>query len=799
MHHPIRIRALRLGLAACLLAGALAGLASANAPTYETTILFTHDTHDHFLPMPDEEGGEYGGYTRLATLIQQERAAHPDALVLDAGDFSMGSLFQTIYATEAPELRALGAMGYDATTLGNHEFDYRARGLAEMLNAAVESGDPVPPIVQANYKPPEEDADTWAAWDRYGIGDYLILERGGVRYGIFGLMGEEADSNAPMSGMEFEPIADAAERTVAALEEAGADFIICLSHSGTDGRGKGEDYELARRVDGIDVILSGHTHTTLDEPLRVGDTLIVSCGEYTANLGVLTVEWKPNGEKTVADYRLLPVDETVAEDPDMVALAASFRPLVEEQYLDDYGVGFDEVLATSPFAFTPIGQFGAEHREDTLGNLIADSYVYAVQQAEGADYVPVDFAVVAAGVIRGSFPAGEITTSDVFNVSSLGSGADGTPGYPLISVWLTGKELKDAFEVDASVTALMPEAQIYGAGMTWTWNPRRMIFNKVTDCAQVLPDGSAVPIDDDRLYRVVTGLYTGQMLGTVNDQSFGILAITPKDAQGNVITDYEEHIIYNPNGSEVKEWYALASYLQSMGEVDGRYAAPEGRKVEHATWNPLSLLKNLNLFGWLAVLAAVLVLVFLGSSALFKGKKEFVPIQPEKPKEEPKKEPEKEEKSHTGNPEVDKIIDEGREYLKKLRAADDAIPDETLSEDITRMERASADIFRYIADHPEKAQQIRKFMNYYLPTTMKLLNSYQRLSAQNVKGENITSTLFNIAGMMHTVADAFEKQLDHLFADEAMDISTDITVLEGMLAQEGLTGSDFNKAKHKGE
>ncbi|UQT47073.1 5'-nucleotidase C-terminal domain-containing protein [Flavonifractor plautii] len=189
-------------------------------------------------------------------------------------------------------------------------------------------------------------------------------------------------------------------------------------------------------------------------------------------------------------------------------------------------------------------------------------------------------------MIRGSFPAGEITTSDAFNVSSLGSGADGTPGYPLISVWITGKELRDAFEVDASVSPLMPVAQIYGSGMTWTWNPRRMIFNKVTDCAQVLPDGSAVPIDDDRLYRVVTGLYTGQMLGTVNDQSFGILAITPKDAQGNVITDYEEHIIYNPNGSEVKEWYALASYLQSMGEVDGRYAAPEGRKVEHATWNP---------------------------------------------------------------------------------------------------------------------------------------------------------------------------------------------------------------------
>ena len=190
------------------------------------------------------------------------------------------------------------------------------------------------------------------------------------------------------------------------------------------------------------------------------------------------------------------------------------------------------------------------------------------------------------------------------------------------------------------------------------------------------------------------------------------------------------------------------------------------------------------------IFAAVLVLVFLVSGALFKGKKEFVPVEPEKPKEEPKKQPEKEEKSHTGNPEVDKIIDEGREYLKKLRAADDAIPDEALSEDLTRMERASADIFRFIADHPEKAPQIRKFMNYYLPTTLKLLNSYQRLSQQSVKGENITSTLFNIAGMMHTVADAFEKQLDALFSEEAMDISADITVFETLLKQEGFVDED---------
>ena len=595
----------------------LACAASANAPTYKSTILFTHDTHDHFYPAPSEDGGEYGGYTRLATLLERERVKYPDAITVDGGDFSMGTLFQTIYATQAPELRALGAMGYDVTTLGNHEFDYRAAGLAQMLETAAASGSPVPAIVQSNGTVLDGTGsqELKQAMEDYGVQDHIILTRGGINYGIFGLMGEDADACAPMSGMSFEPVADAARRAVAELEEElaqleGPSLIVCLSHTGTEN-GKGEDYELAKAVDGIDVIISGHTHSTLEEPVQVNDTLIVSCGEYTTNLGVLELKLDGTGAITDFDYRLVPVDETVSADADMERLAQSFQPMVEKEYLSQFGLTFDQVLAQSTFDFTPISQFGKEHREDTLGNLIADSYVYAVQQAEGENYVPVDFAVVAAGVIRESFSAGEITTSDVFNVSSLGSGADGSPGYPLISVWITGRELKDAFEVDASVTSLMPAAQIYGAGMTWTWNPHRILLNRVNDCAQVLPDGTTVPLEDDKLYRVVTGLYTGQMLGTVNDQSFGILTITPKDAQGNEVTNFEDQIIYTPNGSELKEWYALATYLQSMGTVDGRYAAPEGRKVEDLSWNPVNLLKGLNLIGWIALVVCLAVLALI--------------------------------------------------------------------------------------------------------------------------------------------------------------------------------------------
>ena len=144
----------------------------------------------------------------------------------------------------------------------------------------------------------------------------------------------------------------------------------------------------------------------------------------------------------------------------------------------------------------------------------------------------------------------------------------------------------------------------------------------------------------------------------------------------------------------------------------------------------------------------------------------------------------------TGNPELDKMVSDGELAIREMKRLNDSIKDETISRQIDRLEEISNKIFDCVKADPKKLPQIRKFMNYYLPTTLKLLGSYQRLSAQNVKGENITSTLFNIAGMMHTVADAFEKQLDSLYAEEAMDISADITVFETLLKQEGFVDED---------
>ncbi|MCD8300404.1 MAG: 5'-nucleotidase C-terminal domain-containing protein, partial [Clostridiales bacterium] len=257
------------------------------------------------------------------------------------------------------------------------------------------------------------------------------------------------------------------------------------------------------------------------------------------------------------------------------------------------------------------------HRESGLGDLIADSYMYAVEQAEGEDAEPPTLALTVSGVIRGSFTTGDITVADVFNVSSLGTGTDGLAGYPLAEIWITGKELKQGCEIDASIQGMMPSAQLHVSGITFTWNPHRMFLNRVESVQIVNPDGSLDQLEDDKLYKVVTGLYCAQMLGAVKDQSFGLLSITPKYADGTEITDFDDCIIYDENGQELKEWYALASYIESFGEdgIPDTYAQElcTTRKVEDDSWNPVALLKGMNKItvAVIVIVAVIIVVIVL--------------------------------------------------------------------------------------------------------------------------------------------------------------------------------------------
>ena len=586
--------------------------ADAAPPANTATILFTHDLHSHFLPQPAEDGGESGGYARLKTAIDREREKCPDALLLDGGDFSIGSLVQTLYTTQAAELRTMGALGYDAATLGNHEFDHTGVGFARMLNAAADSGDPLPALLEANYRPSADNPDKdfiQQAMDHYGVQETMLLERGGITYGIFGLMGVDSDDCAPTSGFALEDAAQSAERCVASLKEQGAELIICLSHSGTNGEAKlSEDEKLAKAVDGIDVIISGHTHTTLTEPIVVNGTYIVSCGPYCRNLGSITLRKYEDGSKELLDYHLTPIDETLPDDPDIAAMVETWKNKVGDTYLSRYGLTYDEVLTTTSFDLdTPVS---GVQENNGLGSLVADAFRWAARTLTAEPYEGHTVAVTADGVLRAPLRTGEITTSQAFDVLSMGVGADGTSGFPLVAVYLTGKELKSVAEVDASVTPIMPVAQLYVSGARYSFNTNRMFFNRVYNACLLAGDGTEQEIADDQLYRVVTGMYSAQMLGTVKEKSMGLLSLEPKMADGSPVTDFNDCILYDKDGNEIKEWYALAAYLQTFGGegVYPSYREPVIKNVSHS-WSPAQLLREWNWITWTVVLAALAVIL----------------------------------------------------------------------------------------------------------------------------------------------------------------------------------------------
>ena len=605
------------------------------APGTAVDIVFTHDTHSHlntFTTMVDGLETELGGFARMNTLIEAQRAQNPDTLVIDGGDFSMGTLIQTVFETQAAELRMLGYLGCDVTTLGNHEFDYRSKGLANMLASAQASGDAVPAMVVCNVDWDTMEAEGLTegqqrlkdAFAAYGVSDYTVLEKGDVDIAVVGVFGKDALACAPTCELKFEDPIEAVKQTVADIKaNEDVDMIVCVSHSGTwEDESKSEDELLAKAVPDLDLILSGHTHTEIEKPIQHGSTYVVSCGEYGKNLGELTLTQQADGRWAMSAYELIPITSDIAVHAATQQTIDSFMDTVDTDYLARFGYTKDQVLAENDIVFSTQKDLENIHEEHNLGDIIADAYVYAVENAADYDGVPVDLAVVPSGTVRDTYARGDITVEQVFNSFSLGIGADGVPGYPLISVYLTGREIRTAAEIDASVSDFMTTARLYCSGLNFTYNPHRLLLNKVTDvCLE--DDGQRIALEDDKLYRIVADLYSGQMLSAVTDMSYGILAIVPKYADGTPITDFED-VIITENGRELKAWDSIARYMASFADTDGDgianvpayYSTTHGRKLVDTSRSPLALLKNPNKFtavyaGLLAAAVLLIVLVVL--------------------------------------------------------------------------------------------------------------------------------------------------------------------------------------------
>ena len=597
--------------------------------TKQIDVLFTHDTHSHldsFSTIVNGKQEKVGGFAKIKTLINEKKKEDPDTLILDGGDFSMGTLVQTVYDTEAAELRMLGSLGYDVTTFGNHEFDYRSKGLANMLKAAKSSGETLPEIVVCNvdWESMEKaglsdgQKQIQSAFETYGVKDYVMVQKGDVKIAVVGVFGKDALECAPTCELSFKDPIEAVKQTVEEIRKnEEADMIACVSHSGTwDDENKSEDELLAKAVPDIDLIISGHTHSELPEAIQHGNTYIVSCGEYGRNLGSLSMTQNSDGRWDLSSYELIPVSEDVEADQETQKQIDALMDKVDTNYLADFGYTRKEVLAENDIEFNSLEEMETKHEELNLGDIMSDAYVYAVENSEYYDGDPVDVAVVPSGTVRDTYTKGDITVEDVYNSFSLGIGRDGVAGYPLINAYLTGKELKLVAEVDASVSDFMTTARLYCSGLNFTYNPHRMILNKVTDCYLTRTDGERIEIQDDKLYHVVTDLYTGQMLGSVMKMSYGLLSLEPKDKDGKPIENLEDQAIMEGD-RELKAWDAIARYMQSFDDTDGDgianvpeyYASLHDRKVVDNSKNIIDLVKNPNNFAVMIVLFCLVILV----------------------------------------------------------------------------------------------------------------------------------------------------------------------------------------------
>lgn len=578
-------------------------------------ILFTADMHDRILPYKAVRDGKIqmiGGYARLKTMIDRYRT--DSCVVVDGGDYSMGSLFNGIYSSSAPDLTLLGMMGYDAVTIGNHEFDYGVEAFAEMLENAVNP----PQILCANIRF-SNAGDSYAlknALDNTGCLPYMIREIGGFRVGITGLMGSEAAGDIAYPGsVKFIKEKTALRRTVSEMKNKGCEFTIVLSHGGMKETSENpEDLQLAESVDGVDVIISSHSHTVLKRPVVKNDTVICSCGANCVYLGLLDINMI---DGSVLRYELIPVDDKFEESPEINTKIDEYKKKVQSEFLDGYGLKFDSILCSSDICLDDLHDGSCHFGNYSIADLVTDAYAHAAGEAGlGSNVIAID----ASGIIRDSIYAGDVTLMDAYNVVPLGRSSDGSIGYPLIYTKLSGRELRELCEIDASLGRRREDSQLFFSGLRYTYSDKRAVMNRVIDVFTKDEKGAWKAVSDSDYYTAVCNQYMAVMMPQITSMSRGFLTIDIKDKDGNKVSDPDSLLLRDKHGKIVKEWTAFVDYLLSFkGKLPGAYAAPRPCKIEEKNLTPRTYLKNPSKFGKVlygAGIAAAGALTLAGAAIL---------------------------------------------------------------------------------------------------------------------------------------------------------------------------------------
>jgi 5'-nucleotidase len=564
-------------------------------------ILHTNDMHSHLIgyapesaytPLSPNDDKTIGGFARIASILKDEKEKNTGiTLTLDAGDFLMGTLFQGLEPKTGFQLWLMKKMGYDVVCIGNHEFDYGSAKLADIINAAGRRGE-VPEVLLSNAvfsKKETGDDALEKVFSANKIKRTYILDRGGLKIGFFSLMGKVADENAAFAPpVTFSKQITSARKFVKELKNVGCDIVICLSHSGVDkdknGIWAGEDAGLAAKVSGIDVIISGHTHTKLEKPLMVNGIPIVQAGEYGQYVGKLSLTYK-NGKVVMDDYSLIPVDDRITGDLEINNLIGDQKKAVNDEILRPLGMDNDRKVIEAGYLLECNEQ--GDVKGSNLGPLVAD----AIQSyVNNHDKNGTDLSMVAVGVIRDRIVPGFQTAPDIFRIMSMGTGNDNVPGYPLSKLYVTGKELKSILEILQVAYKSTPANYCYYSGIQVEFNPDKGMLKKISRIDIIRKEGTLEDVDFSRkntkLYSITANSYMLEFVGIIKKMSFGLINVVPKDADGNPITDMKRSVIdidpARDGIQEGKEWLALMEYLTEMKDNNNNGIPDIDMKYFHA-------------------------------------------------------------------------------------------------------------------------------------------------------------------------------------------------------------------------
>ncbi len=476
-------------------------------PAPRVTILHTNDTHAHLESFEPFGEALQGGVARRYTAIQEVKAETDNVILVDAGDAFQGTLYFNVWQGEE-EAYFMNALGYQAMVVGNHEFDAGPAVLADFIGLADF------PVLGANV-------DAAADPDLAGlIPAYTILDVGDEQVGVLGLTTEEVPIlSSPGPNVVFNDIVASAQATVATLDGLGIDKIVALSHNGYN-----VDQALAAAVDGIDVIVSGHSHTLLGSmegaagpyPTEVtspgGDTvLIVSAYEWGKYLGRINVTFTLDGEVRGYSGEPIFIDESFVEDPTIAADVATFAEPIED--LKNTIVGQTAVDLDGTRAVVR----GAE---SNLGNLICDAML-AETAGEGTQ-----ICVQNGGGIRASIPAGDVTMGQVLEVLPYGNQI-ATFGLTGADVWAALENGVSQFESEAG---RFPQV----GGLRYSFDPTQEVGARIVSVDVKNAVGGYDPIDLGTVYKLASNDFMRG--GGDGYDVFANNAIDPYDA-GAVLAD----------------------------------------------------------------------------------------------------------------------------------------------------------------------------------------------------------------------------------------------------------------------